>query len=64
MKSLRISKKGFFKKYSLKDLNEIAHKEGDYFCYCRIRGYRKWLGRKLLGKNDVKTDQIDNERKA
>lgn len=45
--SKQLSKKKYQKKKG--NLKEIGHFEGKYFCDCRTRNIRKWLGVKRYG---------------
>lgn len=45
----QLSKKDFHKKKP--DYEEDGHSEGKYFCDCRVRNRRKWLGVKKYGKD-------------
>lgn len=49
MKNKHLSKKDLHKKKSTK---EEGHWEGKYWCYCRTRNYRKWLGIKKYGAEE------------
>jgi hypothetical protein len=51
----QISKKKLRQK---KRSGEEAHYEGKYFCDCRIRNYRKWLGKKLYGYLDEMSNLV------
>ena len=49
---MKISKKRFEKKGP----PSCGHWEGKFWCDCRTRGFRKWLGLKLFGKDGKITD--------
>jgi hypothetical protein len=49
---VKISKKRFEKKGP----PSCGHWEGKFWCDCRTRGFRKWLGLKLFGKDGKITD--------
>lgn len=46
----KLSKKKFEKKK--KKNPDAVHWEGNYYCACRIRNYRKWLAIKRHGKEE------------
>jgi len=33
---------------------DLGHWEGKYWCNCRVRNYRKWLGVKKYGHEEIK----------
>ena len=47
-----ITAKSCVEKFSRKVNCEIGHWEGKYFCACRTRKYRMWLGMKQNGFKD------------
>ena len=49
-KIMMMSKKTFQKKRVRR--KDSIHWEGDYFCDCRVRNLRKWLGVKLHGQSE------------
>ena len=51
----QISKKSMFKKKGSKD---TGHWEGKYWCNCRERNYRSWLGKKRGGGYDSLAELI------
>lgn len=50
----QLSKKDFAKS---KPQPDEGHWEGKYWCNCRIRNKRKWLGMKKYGKVDEANDR-------
>ena len=48
--AMQMTKRDFIKKRSNK--KEATHMEGKFFCDCRVRNFRKWLGVKLYGQPD------------
>jgi hypothetical protein len=55
----QMSKRDFEKKVSSKP--DIGHWEGKYWCGCRIRNYRKWLGVKKYGQEDKRDPEGHEE---
>jgi len=51
VKIKQLSKKDYLKKKA--NLKEASHWEGKYFCNCRTRNIRKWLGVKRYGYLDL-----------
>ena len=47
----QLSKKDLLKKKP--NIKEAAHYEGKHFCNCRTRNFRKWLGLKKYGFNEI-----------
>lgn len=44
-----------------KQKGENAHWEGKYFCGCRIRNFRQWLGIKKYGHENIDGDNKGQE---
>ncbi len=48
----QISKKDY---HNRKPKPDDSHWEGKYFCDCRTRNIRKWIGRKRYGNEEIDT---------
>jgi hypothetical protein len=46
--------------YSAKPKKDHGHWEGKYWCDCKVKNYRKWLAKKLWGKNVNECDKSDS----